>query len=208
MVKIETIEEDILDSLQHLHFMNTFMSFSNEILKTYSNNDFIKNLFADDIDNLHCMITVSQLEISLVLKSIHYSNNDYEKRHHIKRVILVIYEIKKVLDKLNPALKTIKDNHPELSEDFIEIVTIIKAVKKTITENIRIKEIRDNISAHINPSFLDYNKHLEKINIEEDVHFIIRLKLILNKLNSFLFIVVSSRIENKKHWLTAIKQNS
>ncbi|HRG18681.1 MAG TPA: hypothetical protein PLP39_06295 [Flavobacterium lutivivi] len=197
MVEIETIERDILDCLQHIHFMNTFMLFSNEMLKVYGHNEFVNNLFASEIDNFHCMITVSQLEISLVLKSIHYSNNDYEKRHNIKKAILTTYEIKKVLDKLNPVLKIIKDKHPDLNEEFKEMVIIIKAVKKFIAENNRIKGIRDNISAHINPNFVEYNSHLKKINIEEDVDFIIKLKMILNKLNEFLYKVVISRIENK-----------
>lgn len=97
------------------------------------------------------------MKISLVLKSIHYVKSQAEKIHLLKRGILVLYEFKIILDKLNPTLRKIKDENSELELEFKNIIDIIKQLKKRINSEVRIVEIRNNTSAHFNSSFLEYS---------------------------------------------------
>jgi len=188
MIKIETIESDIEHLIEHLDFMNGIIncySIVNDIFKT-NNIDLAKD-FEVQIENLQSILVLAQLEISLVLKSIYYSKSEIEKKHIIKRGLLILYESKMTLDKLNPTLKLIKEKYPELEIEFKDIIDIIKQFKKRIHKEERIADIRNNISAHINPIFLEYYKYLNKIYLEEDLDLLIRFKLILNEIDSFLY---------------------
>lgn len=188
MIKIETIENDIKHLIEHLEFMNGIInsySIVNDIFKK-NNIDLAKD-FETEIENLQSVLILAQLEISLVLKSIHYSKSEAEEKHLIKRGILILYESKVTLDKLNPTLKLIKKEYPELETQFKSIIEIIKQFKKRINYEKRIVEIRNNISAHINPNFLEYYNYLNKIDLKEDLHLLIRFKLILNEIDSFLY---------------------
>lgn len=188
MIKIETIESDIEHLIEHLDFMNGIIncySIVNDIFKT-NNIDLAKD-FETQIENLQSILVLAQLEISLVLKSIYYSKSEIEKKHIIKRGLLILYESKMTLDKLNPTLKLIKEKYLELEIEFKDIIDIIKQFKKRIHREERIADIRNNISAHINPIFLEYYKYLNKIDLEEDLDLLFRFKLILNEIDSFLY---------------------
>lgn len=188
MIKIKTIENDIEHLIEHLKFMNGIInsySIVNDIFKR-NNIDLAKD-FETEIENLQSILVLAQLEISLVLKSIHYSKSEAEEKHLIKRGILILYESKITLGKLNPTLKLIKKEYPELEIQFKDIIEIIKQFKKRINNEKRILEIRNNISAHINPNFLEYYNYLNKIDLKEDLDLLIRFKLILNEIDSFLY---------------------
>ena len=186
MIKIETIEKDIADAISHLHFMNRVLDSYKGLEDVFQNRPELKKYFTTEIENFHSIVTLAQLEISLSLKAIYYAKCKSEKSHLIKRGLLVLYEIKMALDKLNPVFKKIKDDYPELENEFKEITIIIKQAKRRIADEPRIMHIRNNISAHINTNFLENYKYLETVDLEEDIDLIIRMKLILNELNNFL----------------------
>jgi len=185
--KLETIEKDIRESTEHLNFMQNVLNSYDDLKDIFKEKPEIAKHFETEIENLHSVITLAQLEISLVLKSLHFAKNESEEKHITKRGLLVIYETKIALDKLNPTLKKIRNDFPELEIEFKDILDIIKQAKKRISSERRIEEIRNNISAHINSNFLEYYQFLEKIDLEEDISLIVRMKLILNEINNFLF---------------------
>lgn len=192
--KLETIEKDIRESTEHLNFMQNVLNSYDDLKDIFKEKPKIAKHFETEIENLHSVITLAQLEISLVLKSLHFAKNESEEKHITKRGLLVIYETKIALDKLNPTLKKIRNDFPELEIEFKDILDIIKQAKKRISSERRIEEIRNNISAHINSNFLEYYQFLEKIDLEEDISLIARMKLILNEINNFLFKVSLNKL--------------
>lgn len=192
--KLETIEKDIRESTEHLNFMQNVLNSYDDLKDIFKEKPKIAKHFETEIENLHSVITLAQLEISLVLKSLHFAKNESEEKHITKRGLLVIYETKIALDKLNPTLKKIRNDFPELEIEFKDILDIIKQAKKRISSERRIEEIRNNISAHINSNFLEYYQFLEKIDLEEDISLIVRMKLILNEINNFLFKVSLNKL--------------
>lgn len=192
--KLETIEKDIRESTEHLNFMQNVLNSYDDLKDIFKEKPEIAKHFETEIENLHSVITLAQLEISLVLKSLHFAKNETEEKHITKRGLLVIYETKIALDKLNPTLKKIRNDFPELEIEFKDILDIIKQAKKRISSERRIEEIRNNISAHINSNFLEYYQFLEKIDLEEDISLIVRMKLILNEINNFLLKVSLNKL--------------
>lgn len=195
MIKIETIEKDIEDAISHLNFMNRVLDSYKGSEHFFQNKPELKKYFTTEIENFHSIVTLAQLEITLSLKAIYYAKSESEKSHLIKRGLLVLYETKMALDKLNPAFKKIKNEYPELETEFKEISLIIKQAKRRITDESRIMHIRNNISAHINADFLENYKYLETVDLEEDIDLIIRMKLILNELNNFLLKVCIKQLK-------------
>lgn len=192
MLKIETIENDIKDLTEHLDFMKGIIHSYSVVNEIFIKNDIdLAKEFEIHIENFQSILVLGQLEISLVLKSIHYAKSQAEKIHLLKRGILVLYEFKIVLDKLNPTLRKIKDENSELELEFKSIIDIIKQFKKRINSEVRIVEIRNNTSAHFNSSFLEYSNFLNKIEYEEDLSLILRFRLILNEIESFLYKVIT-----------------
>jgi hypothetical protein len=196
--KLETIEKYIRESTEHLNFMQNVINSYDDLKDIFKEKPEIANHFETEIENFHSIITLSQLEISLVLKSLYFAKNESEEKHITKRGLLVIYEIKIALDKLNPTLKKIRNDFPELEIEFKDILDIIKQAKKRISSERRIEEIRNNTSAHINSNFLEYYQFLEKIDLEEDISLIVRINLILNEINNFLFKVSLNQLNNNK----------
>lgn len=194
MIEIDKLEDEIENLVEHLELMKkvlTSYSVVNNILK--KNNIDLAKKFEIEIENLQYILVLAQLEILLTLKSIYYSKNDFEKIHIIKRGLHTIYETKISLDKLNPTLKSIKNEFPRLDIEFRGTIELIKQMKKQINSERRIGEIRNNVSAHINANFLEYYNYLGKINLEEDLQLLVRFKLVLNEIERFLF-----KVRNEK----------
>lgn len=194
MIEIDKLEDEIENLVEHLELMKkvlTSYSVVNNIFK--KNNIDLAKKFEIEIENLQYILVLAQLEISLTLKSIYYSKNDFEKIHIIKRGLHIIYETKISLDKLNPTLKSIKNEFPRLDIEFRGTIELIKQMKKQINSERRIEEIRNNVSAHINANFLEYYNYLGKINLEEDLQLLVRFKLVLNEIERFLF-----KVRNEK----------
>lgn len=195
MIEIDKLEDEIENLVEHLELMKkvlTSYSVVNNIFK--KNNIDLAKKFEIEIENLQYILVLAQLEISLTLKSIYYSKNDFEKIHIIKRGLHIIYETKISLDKLNPTLKSIKNEFPRLDIEFRGTIELIKQMKKQINSERRIGEIRNNVSAHINANFLEYYNYLGKINLEEDLQLLVRFKLVLNEIERFLF-----KVRNENH---------
>lgn len=187
MLNLEEIETEIRQYSEHLDLMSKIINSYSAVYECLKD---VYYEFAKDYDtefhNIQYILLIAQLEILLVLKSIYYAKSDYERVHLIKRGMLVIYEGKILLDKLNPTFKRIKDEFPELEIEFKRIVDSIKQFKKYITKDKRIEEIRNNSAAHINPNLLEYYNFLHQIEFDEDLKMIISFKKLLNQVDLFL----------------------
>lgn len=194
MIDIAKIEDDIKHTSEHLELISKILT-SYDIVYNILNN---KNIslakdFEIEFSNFQYILVLSQFELSLILKAIFFSKSDLEKIHNIKRGLLILYETKVALDKLSPTLKRIKEDFPQLENEFSQIITLIKEVKKSISLDRRIEEIRNNVSAHINPNFLHYYKHIEKIDLSEDYNLLINMKAIFHKIENFVTLVRFSK---------------
>ncbi|AZB10853.1 hypothetical protein EG344_19420 [Chryseobacterium sp. G0162] len=141
--------------------------------------------FEIEFANFQYILVLSQFELSLVFKSI-YSLNDLEKIHNIKRGLLILYETKIALDKLNLTLKRISLDFPQLEDEFKLIRDLIRNSKKTILSHDRIEDIRNNVSAHINPNFLEYYKYFEKVDLSEDLNLLTNMKKTFYTIENFI----------------------
>lgn len=187
MISIAKIEDDIKHTSEHLELMSKILTTYTIVYDILDNNHVsLAKDFEIEYPNFQYILVLSQFELSLILKAIFFSKSDLEKIHNIKKGLLIIYETKVALDKLSPTLKRIKEDFPQLENEFSQIITLIKEVKKIISSDRRIEKIRNNVSAHINPNFLHYYKHIEKIDLSEDFTLLIKMKEIFSKIENFI----------------------
>lgn len=192
IIDIKKIEDDIKHTSEHLELMSKIFTSYDAIHDILNNNNIsLAKDFEIEFQNFQYMLVLSQFELSLILKAIYFSRNDLEKIHNIKKGLLIIYETKVAIDKLSPTLKRIKEGYPQLENEFTQTIILIKEVRKSISLNRRIEEIRNNVSAHINPNFLHYYKYFEKIDLHEDFNLLIDMKAIFYKIENFVGIVSS-----------------
>ena len=80
-IKIESIEKDISECTEHLDYLKKTSILSKELNEFISDKNFDRKALMDmDISNAHCVTTISQLEMSLSLKSLFYAKNELEKK--------------------------------------------------------------------------------------------------------------------------------
>lgn len=187
-IKIKSLENDIIECSKHLDYLKKTSILGKKLNEFINENSFDKKAFLDlDISNAHCVITISQLEISIILKSLFHSKNELEKKQILKNGILIMYESIKSIDKFNKVLKDYSELNPNLHNDFKAYRTEIKQFKGDISFDRKIKNIRNNIAGHINTDFVEYSKFINSIKIEKTMNTLIAYRLIINKLNDCLF---------------------
>ncbi|MDQ8747844.1 hypothetical protein [Elizabethkingia miricola] len=194
MIDIGKIENDIKHTSEHLELMSKILTTVNIVHDILNNkNVSLAKDFEIEYPNFQYILVLSQFELSLILKAIFFSKSDLEKVHNIKKGLLILYETKVALDKFSPTLKRIKEDFPQFESEFSQTITLIKEVKKSISSDRRIEEIRNNVSAHINPNFLHYYKHIEKIDLFEDFTLLIKMKEIFRKIEDFVTLIRFSK---------------
>lgn len=187
-IKIQTIEKDIAECSKHLDYLKKISILGKdltEFVNDYNLNG--KDLIDADITNAHCVTTIAQLEISLVLKSLFYSNHELEKRQILKNGTLIIYETIKSIDKFNGTLKEYSVQNDQLTTAFKKYSDEIRTFKKNIDIHRKLKNIRNNTAGHINTDFVEYSKIIDSIEIEKTTNAIIAYRFIINGLNNYLF---------------------
>lgn len=193
-IRIESIENDIAECSKHLDFLKKLSVLGKEFTEFVSKYKLNGNDLIDaDITNIHCVITITQLEISLILKSLYNTKHELEEKHILKNGILIIYEAIKSIDKFNKALKNHSNLNDEMKTEFKKYSDEIKMFKKNIDLNRKIKNIRNNIAGHINVDFVAYSKFIESIEIEKTMNCLISFRFIINRLNDYLFKCMMSK---------------
>ena len=187
-IKIEILDNDINECTIHLDYLKKTSVLGKELNEFVLENSFDSKALLDlNISNAHCVSTISHLEISLTLKSLHYSKYEIEKKQILKNGILVVYESIKSLEKFNKTLKEYSSKSENFKKEFDDFSKLIKEFKKSIGYEKEIKNIRNNISGHINSDFIEYSNHMDLIDIEKTTHYIIVYRLIINQLNNYLY---------------------
>lgn len=74
-----------------------------------------------------------------------------------------------------------------MQNEFKAYRTEIKKFKRDISFDRKIKNIRNNIAGHINTDFVEYSKFIDSIEIEKTMNTLIAYRLIINRLNDYLF---------------------
>ena len=188
LIKIETLDNDINECSIHLEYLKKTSVLGKELNEFITDYSFDSKALLDlNISNAHCVTTISQLEISLTLKSLYYSKKEIEKKQILKNGILVIYESIKTLEQFNKILKEYSELNESLNDEFKKHKLLMKGFKKSIGYDSSIKNKRNNISGHINSDYIEYSKHIDSIDIEKTTHFIVVYRLIINELNNYLY---------------------
>src|SRR5690606_19448170 len=196
MISLQILNNDILESEKHMNFLKNTFEINNDIknyIQEYVKDDFtisnLNKLSSTEILNFHAIITISQLEISLVLKSLHFSKSDFEKIYRIKHSYLIIYATFNTLNILKRNLSEMYDNKA-IAKEYAELNKLLREFRKFVDIENKVKNIRNKISEHITSNFSEYYSFIEVINIEDDIDKLIRFRLVLNQLNDFLFKLV------------------
>ncbi len=80
-----------------------------------------------------------------------------------------------------------------LKNEFKQAVYLIKDVRRIVNDDIRIVEVRNNVSAHINPNFLEYYKNFEMLELSKDLNLIMDMKNKLYLIEKFISTVRATR---------------
>jgi len=193
-IKIESLENDIAECSKHLDYLKKISVLAKELTEFVAEYKLDGNDLIDaDITNAHCVTTIAQLEISLILKSLYNSKHELENKHILKNGILIIYEVIKSIDKFNKALNDYSNQNTEMKTEFKKYSDEIKTFKKKIDIDREIKNIRNNTAGHINIDFVEYSKFIESVEIEKTMNYLIVFRLIINRLNDYLFKCMMSR---------------
>lgn len=78
-----------------------------------------------------------------------------------------------------------------LSDQYKELETVLKRFNEFVGIDNKVQKIRNKISGHITPSFLEYYSSLEIINVEDDIEKVIQFRLVLNQLNDVLYKMIT-----------------
>ncbi len=187
-IKIELLENDINECSKHLDYLKKTSNLEKQLNEFINDNSLDDKALLDlDISNVHCVTTISQLEISIILKSLLHSKTEFEKKQILKNGILIMYESIKSIDKFNKVLKDYAEKNPNLQNKFKTYRTEIKEFKVNISFDRKIKNIRNNIAGHINTDFVEYSKFIDSIEIEKTMNTLIAYRFIINRLNDYLF---------------------
>lgn len=187
-INLESIEKDITECSEHLNYLKKIANLNRDLtgfVAEYKLNG--KSLLDLDITNAHCVATIAQLEMSLILKSLYHSKQELEKKHILKNGILIIYEVIKSLDKFNKSLNHYSHQNNELNYEFKKYNDEIRTFKKSIDIDKEIKNIRNNIAGHINIDFVEYSNFIESVKIERTINYLIAFRMIITRLNDYLF---------------------
>ena len=197
MISLQKLEEDILECEKHLTFLKTafqinndLKSFAESVIDDQSELSSFNELASTVILNIHAINTISQLETSIILKSLHFAKSDFEKTYIIKHAYLIIYETFKTLYHLKINLRLMCNNEL-LNAEYQELETVLKRFNKFVGIDNKVQKIRNKISGHITPSFLEYYSSLEIINVEDDIEKVIQFRLVLNQLNDVLYKMIT-----------------
>lgn len=187
-IKIESLEKDIIECSKHLDYLKKTSILGRKLNEFIIDYNLDKKIIFDlDISNAHCVTTISQLEITIILKCLINSKTELEQKQILKNGILLIYESIISIDKFNKILKDYSDLYPKLQNEFKAYRREIKHFKKDISFDSKVKNIRNNIAGHINTDFIKYSKFIDSIEIEKTMQMIIVYRFIINKLNDYLF---------------------
>ena len=187
-IKLENLENDIIECSKHLEYLKKISIVSKDLNEFIDGYKIGYNKAVDsNILNAHCVITIAQMEMSIILKSLHSSNQELEKKHLLKNGLLIIYESIKSIDKFNKKFKDYSYRNKEMEEEFLKYSNELKNFKNKINIDTELKEIRNNTAGHINIDFIEYSKLIESIQIEKNIDYLVRFRHIINGLNDFLF---------------------
>lgn len=191
-IKLETLEIDIAECSKHLKFLRGSTLINKDIIDIIRVSNFNELVIKDitigqELSNIHCIATLSELELSIILKSLHHSNDLIETKQIIKNAILLIYESIKTLDKFGKTLQEFSCNYPSLKSEFDYYTKGMKSFKKNIKIDSNYKNIRNFTAGHILSDYEEYAKVIDTIDPDEQIYNLYQFRLIINTLNKYLY---------------------
>lgn len=191
-IRLSILEKNIEECTRHLKFLKESTSFNEEIIEIFQSSSLeksvLKNIITDaEISNIHCIVTSTELEISIILKSLYHSNHEIESIQIIKNGVLIIYETIKTLDKYGKILHDLSDQYIEYKPEYDKYKKGMKTFKKNIELDSTYKDIRNKIAGHIIPDYSEYSRIIDTIDLDNQKYYMVQFKMMIDLLNTFLF---------------------
>lgn len=141
--------------------------------------------------NFNSLITIADLESTIILKSLENSSLEAEKKYFLKLAYLIIFETFNSFDNYREELKIISLRNEKLTQDFKEINIKVKDFRNKHDFNKTIYQIRNKTIGHIDKDFKLYHSIVSNIEIKSSLKMFGEFIRILNEVFEFSTNVLS-----------------
>ena len=182
--------EEILKHIKH---------YENELNEAYSLLGFLKNYdgeISEDVElvanqlteniKIVCFISACFLDVATSLKGLTNIESNWERKFYLKNGFVAIYESMITFNKHQKVIyQLIKNDFPDLLDEYTKITSKIKEVKKEHNYESLISNFRNKAGAHYDEDFETYFEHLKSIDKPESVKTVLDFSHILMSLIIF-----------------------
>lgn len=169
--------------LEHLREVIDITDGIEEIAQLMDGNKRLTEFFR--VLNFNSLLTITDLESTIVLKNLTSSTFDIERKYHIKLANLSIYEFFNAYDKYRKELKDITNRTEKLAEDFKKINLKIRDFRKDNNFDSKINEVRNKTIGHIEKDYKVYYKIVSEIDILESASMLGNFIKLVNDILEF-----------------------
>lgn len=191
-IRLSILEKSIEECICHLNFLKGSSSINEEIINFIKSTDLEKSILdnittGSELSNIHCIVTSTELEISIILKSLYHSSHQIESKQILKNGVLLIYETIKTLDKFGEILYNLSIQYSQYKTEYLSYQKGMKSFKKNIELDSTYKDIRNKIAGHIVPDYSEYSRIIDTIDIDNQKYYMVQFRMLIDSLNTFLF---------------------
>ncbi|MDM1297266.1 hypothetical protein HXZ94_01920 [Empedobacter falsenii] len=153
-------EKNIEEKIQFFENLEYSLNIFKEIDEHFNEYNIGSTLDHDEfneIQKIYTLITISEIEISIIFKNLFYSKNKIENIFILKKGILIVIETINTLNKFQIMLKSLSIDNDILNKEYQEISLGLKKIKKDFNIE-KLKKIRNKTIAHYDLDFIQFFK--------------------------------------------------
>jgi hypothetical protein len=178
-------KETIINTQKHLESIREMVDISEGLIAISSklNDGGILLEESDKIIFFNSLVTISKLDVAIILKNLLTAEFEWEKLYFIKQAHLTMHETLKTYDTHNKNLHEFVIKYPQCDTNYKSLQTDVKSFRKTAVLN-GSNEIR-NCTAHIGQDFKQYYDTLLKVDASKSLEMIAEFINLMD--NMFIF---------------------
>ncbi|MDA0177363.1 hypothetical protein OOZ35_07670 [Mesoflavibacter profundi] len=169
--------------LEHLREVIDISDGIEEIAEKVDGNKRLTEFFR--VLNFNSLVTITDLESTIILKNLTNSVFEIERKYHIKLANLTIYEFFNTYDKYRKEIKDISTRTEELTESFKKINLKIRDFRKENDFDKKINEVRNKTIGHIEKDYKLYYKIVSEIDIQKSLKMLGSFIMLVNDIMEF-----------------------
>ena len=146
------------------------------------NSDIEKKTVIGVVTQFNSLITISEIEISAILKGLCYSSDKWEKVFYLKTASINIYETLETFKKYNQDLVNLSNKNNETKQLLKDISVLIKNFRKRYEIDNKIKNIRNKTIGHIDKNMKVYYDLLQGLDFNESIDMILSYNEITDRM--------------------------